>query len=104
MSKKRSVAVAVAGAGAMLGIAAPGWAAGTGNTTNNCYGVYYSTDWDQTCGSGGAGATGYYKSTADCTATQDNQLIVYRLKGSTSTYDGPDCTFEVANVRTVFYT
>lgn len=103
-NRKRAVAVAVAGVGAVMSMAAPGFAAGTGNTTNNCYGVYYSTDWDQKCGSGGASATGYYKSTADCTSSGDNSLTVYRSKGSTATYDGKDCTFQVVNVTTVFFT
>lgn len=101
---KRALAVALTGASAVLVMAAPGLAAGTGNTTNNCYGVYFSTDWDQNCAAGGASATGYYQSTADCTNSGDSTLTVYRTKGSTASKDGSDCRWQVVNVRTVFFT
>lgn len=105
ISLKKSVG-AVAMVVAMAGVVAPGVASagGTGNTTNNCYGVYYNTDWDQKCWSAGASATGYYKSTADCTGSGDWTLTAFRNAGSTTTHDGHDCTFQVVGVNTVFYT
>ncbi|HWS35681.1 MAG TPA: hypothetical protein VN408_23445 [Actinoplanes sp.] len=96
-------AIAALGAGAALGLGmGAASAAGTGNTVNNCYGIYWNTDWDQTCGAGGAGATGMYSSTGDCTSSADRYVDRYRNKGTGGAVDGGDCRFQVANVRTVF--
>lgn len=83
-------------------ISVPVFASQKGNTVLNCYGVYYNTDWDQTCGPGGAQEAGRYKSIGDCTAEPDNSLTVNRYEGSRETIDGGDCRIEVANVRTSF--
>lgn len=83
-------------------IAVPVLGAGKGNTVFNCYGIYYNTDWDQTCGSGGASQAGIYNSTGDCTASADRSVSKYRARGNRTTYDGGDCRFQVVNVRTNF--
>jgi len=102
--RRGALALAIAAGGATLSIAPSALAAGTGNTTNNCYGVYFNTDWNQNCGRTGATATGYYKSTADCSAQSDKSITKLRSKGSTTSYDGPDCSYEVRSVFTVFFT
>lgn len=95
--------VAVTAVAAIVGAAAtPASAGGTGNTVWNCYGIYWNTDWDQRCGSGGATIKGWYHSTGDCTASADRYLDKYRLAGSTTSYDGGDCRFQVVNVRTSY--
>jgi hypothetical protein len=106
--KKSAVIVAKAGAlvalgaGAAFGMAGVASASGTGNTVNNCYGVYFNTDWNQECGAGGASVTGWYHSTGDCTASADHNLDVHRNRGDGHSADGADCTFQVVNVRTTF--
>lgn len=96
-------AIAVLGVGAALAVASgSATAAGTGNTVHNCYGIYWNTDWDQTCGSGGAGATGWYHSTGDCTSSVDRNVSRWRNQGTGGAVDGPDCRFQVVNVRTSF--
>lgn len=77
------------------------------NKVHNCWGRYYNTDFDNTdfdqmCGSGGAGATGNCKTTAPCDFEGDNSLTVYRNRGNT-TYDGPDCTFDVETGQTYYF-
>jgi len=95
-------AIVALSAGAILGIASAASAGGTGNTVHNCYGIYWNTDWDQTCGSGGASVTGMYHSTGDCTSSGDREVARYRQKGTGGAVDGGDCRFQVINVRTVF--
>lgn len=105
MSKRlRTTALVFGGMAAVIGMAMPAAnAAGTGNSVNNCYGIYYSTDWDQKCSSPGAGASGNYRSSADCTASGDNTLTVKRPLYNTQTFDGADCTFQVVYVETSYY-
>lgn len=88
---------------AVLGVtASPAVASGTGNTVLNCYGIYFNTDWDQRCGTGGADVTGYYYSIGDCTSSGDRYINRYRTRGNTTSVDGGDCRFQVINVRTSF--
>jgi hypothetical protein len=104
----RSVAQAglvVALAGAATGlIASPTFAAGKGNVVNNCYGIWWNTDWNQECEGFGATAAGLYKSTADCTAPQitDESIEKYRIWDSKESYDGPDCNYGIHGVHTMF--
>ncbi|QOV35644.1 hypothetical protein IM697_37245 [Streptomyces ferrugineus] len=108
MGGKFISAVARGGAVALLSVGAVGAAApnvfaeGYGNTVHNCYGIYWNTDWDQRCWSGGARNAGQYQSTSDCTFDGDETLNRYRSIGSTTSYDGEDCIFEVVGVDTVF--
>lgn len=98
-------AVVVTGAAAIVAAAAaasPALAGGYGNTVNNCYGIYFNTDWDQRCGSGGASVSGVYNSTGDCTSSADRYVSRYRSRGNTTSVDGEDCRFQVVNVRTSF--
>jgi hypothetical protein len=91
------------GTAAFLGIASsPAAAAGTGNTVNNCYGVYFTRDWNQECGAGGADVAGLYHSTGDCTLSNDREVERRRAKGDATSVDGRDCMYQVINVRTVF--
>ncbi|BCL15771.1 hypothetical protein GCM10017556_35100 [Micromonospora sagamiensis] len=46
--------------------------------------------------------TGTYKSTADCTWSDDKDVEKYRLQGSTASYDGEDCLNDVWMVTTWF--
>jgi len=80
------------------------WASSTGNKVNNCYGIWFTRDWNQDCTSAGAAAEGTYKSTADCTAPQipDKTLSEYRFKGDTTSHDGPDCKYGIHTVSTWF--
>lgn len=91
------------GAGILL--AGPASGASYGNPVHNCYGIWWNTDWNQECGSGGAGAAGYYKSTANCTAPQvtDESITKYRPKGNGTSYDGPDCNYGIHGVHTVYW-
>lgn len=73
------------------------------NKVFNCWGRYYNTDFDQMCGSGGAGAAGSYKTTAPCDFEGDNSLTVTRARGNATTFDGPDCTFSVSTGQTTFF-
>ncbi|WP_217142090.1 hypothetical protein [Streptomyces sp. AC627_RSS907] len=73
------------------------------NKVHNCWGRYYNTDFDQMCGSGGAAATGNYRTTAPCDVEGDNSLTVYRNRGNSTTYDGPDCTFDVETGQTYYF-
>jgi hypothetical protein len=66
-------------------------AATIGNKVHNCYGIYWNTDWNQECGSGGASETGSYESEADCSWSGDQSLEKHRNAGSTASYDGDDC-------------
>lgn len=95
-------AIVALGAGAFLGVTGVASAAGTGNTVNNCYGVYFNTDWNQECGAGGASVTGWYHSTGDCTGSRDRHVDVQRNRGDARSVDGGDCSFQVINVRTTF--
>lgn len=102
----RFVAVAGLGAAAITVGVSSATAASYGPTTNGCYGIYWNTDWNQECGSSGASAAGYYKSTADCTAPQvtDSSLEKYRVSGSKTSYDGSDCNYGIHNVLTWYRT
>ncbi|RPK78251.1 hypothetical protein EES46_34160 [Streptomyces sp. ADI98-10] len=91
----------VGGAAAM--VAPQAVAAGDGNKVHNCFGRWYNTDWDQKCGSSGAGFAGTYESTANCTLEPDNTMTQWRAKGSTATYDGHDCDWSVSGVSTLYY-
>jgi uncharacterized membrane protein len=96
-------AIAALGLGAILGVASgTASAAGKGNTVHNCYGVYFSTDWNQDCGAGGAELAGVYNSTGDCTGSADRSVGRQRAKGDTTSIDGGDCRFQVINVRTSY--
>jgi hypothetical protein len=97
----KATGLAVAGAAAILGPVAPALAGGTGNTASNCYGIYWNTDWDQKCWTGGASQRGWFTSYADCSAQGDKLVDVGRLVGDGQTVDGPDCRFSVNGVRTV---
>lgn len=82
----------------------PALAGGTGNVTNNCWGIYYNTDWDQTCGQTyGANETGNYHSDADCNDQPDKTKVFYRIAGNKQTLDGPDCSWLVQGVFTTFF-
>lgn len=91
-------------AGAAISVATPASAATLGNVVFNCYGVYYNTDWDQTCGSTGARQGGYYHSVANCTAPQPNDHTGgwNRGIGSRTSYDGQDCWYGIHTVQTMF--
>ena len=91
------------GTAAFIGMGStPANAAGTGNTVNNCYGVYFNTDWNQECGSTGASAAGNYHSIGDCTGSADRTVDRRRSVGDRTSVDGGDCRFQVINVRTSF--
>jgi hypothetical protein len=57
----------------------------------NCYTVWWTTAWNQRCGSGGADKAGYYLSTMECSLQSDKRIELYRGKGSTSWGIGQDC-------------
>ncbi len=82
----------------------PASADGVGNKINNCYGIWWNTDWNQECEGSGATKAGVYKSTADCTAPQitDETIEKTRVSGSSNSYDGPDCSFGIHGVDTWF--
>lgn len=106
--KSRAVAktavVAVLGTTAFMGVAAtPAAADGKGNSVFNCYGIWYSRDWNQACGTGGAGRTGYYQSKADCDYQPDKTLTKYRDRGNGTYVDGVDCRHKARGVFTSFY-
>ncbi|MDI6098352.1 hypothetical protein QLQ12_07020 [Actinoplanes sp. NEAU-A12] len=93
-------------AGAAAGVlVAPAFGASTGNKVNNCYGIWWTRDWNQECGGGGASQEGYYKTTADCTAPQapDKSMTKYRFKGNAEPYDGADCRYGINFVNTVYW-
>ncbi|WP_328474911.1 hypothetical protein OHA21_16480 [Actinoplanes sp. NBC_00393] len=73
-----------------------------GNIVNNCYGIFWTSDWNQECAGGGATAAGTFRSTADCTAPQitDEKLEKYRSKGNQTSYDGKDCNYKIHTVNT----
>jgi len=75
-----------------------------GPPVNNCYGFWYTTDWDQDCNGGGATKAGYYQSIADCTAPQiiDKSIEPYRQVNSVAAYDGPDCAYGIHSIVTRF--
>lgn len=98
VAKAGLVVALAAGAGNLLTSSAFG--AEYGNEVHNCYGIFWNTDWNQECGSGGAAKTGTYKSDADCTASGDQHLEKHRNSGSTASYDGEDCAFDVWMVTT----
>lgn len=97
-------AVGMLSLGAVAALAPTAFAASYGNTTKNCYGIYWNTDWNQECGSGGATSTGYFTSKADCNLELDKSVEVYRRAGNSSSIDGADCTFKVNDVDTSFST
>lgn len=100
----RSTIAAMTILGGGLAVAMPAFAGGTGNVTNNCWGIYYNTDWDQTCGpTYGANKTGNYHSDADCNDQPDKTKVFYRLRGDKQTFDGPDCSWRVSGVFTTFF-
>lgn len=104
MQKVSRATVLLGGCAAMAVVGVyPAAAAGSGNTVFNCYGIYYSTDWDQKCYSGGASRNGHFYSVADCTSSGDNTLDARRNLYSTTVYDGADCTFQVVYVQTSWY-
>ncbi|MER5645885.1 hypothetical protein [Streptosporangium sp. NPDC002524] len=99
----KAFTVAALGTVAMFGVnSGIASAGGTGNTVNNCYGVYFNTDWNQNCGAGGASQAGWYYSTGDCTGSADKNVSRNRAKGNATSVDGPDCAFQVINVRTTY--
>jgi hypothetical protein len=77
-------------------------AATIGNVSYGCYGIYFTTDWNQECGSRGATAYGYFTTIADCTAPQlsDKSLTAYRTVGNTRSIDGEDCNFGINSIST----
>jgi len=83
-------------------LTAPAWGSGTGNRVNNCYGIYFTRDWNQDCNESGATQEGDYKSTANCNNSGDHDMTKYRFVGSLASYDGEDCTFSVTDVDTWF--
>jgi hypothetical protein len=91
-------------AGMAIAVAAPASAATVGNVVHNCYGIYFTTDWNQECGSTGARAYGYYKTTADCTAPQipDKSGGWNRAIGNRTSYDGADCAYGIHSASTWF--
>jgi hypothetical protein len=95
-------AVGMLSLGAVAALAPSAFAASYGNTTKNCYGIFWNTDWNQECGSGGATSTGYYTSKGNCDLELDKSIEVYRKAGNRTSYDGPDCTFEVTDVDTSY--
>jgi hypothetical protein len=92
------------GAASLLPQSAAG-AASYGNPVHNCYGIWWNTDWNQECGSGGASAAGNFQSTADCTAPQvtDERITKYRPLHNGTSYDGPDCNYGIHVVNTVYW-
>lgn len=90
-------------AGAAVLLSAPAAEAGVkGNVVNSCYGIYFSTDWNQECGPSGADYAGTYQSTADCTAPEipDKHLTVGRIYGDKVSVDGADCAYGIHTVNT----
>ncbi|MDG4782015.1 hypothetical protein O7614_20355 [Micromonospora sp. WMMD961] len=97
----------------MLGLAgaagfvlvSPASGASTGNKVHNCYGIYFTRDWNQECNSSGAAYEGNYKTTADCTAPQipDKSLTKYRFKGDKTSHDGSDCQYGIHSANTVYW-
>ncbi|MFI7299472.1 hypothetical protein [Streptomyces sp. NPDC050121] len=93
---------AVFAAGAAVAVA-PAASATNGNKVFNCWGQYFSTSWQQTCGSAGASKTGLYHSIGTCSFETDNDITVARGQGSTGVRHGEDCTFNVSSVVTEYY-
>jgi hypothetical protein len=87
-------AVAIAGA--------PASAVSYGPPVNNCYGIWWTRDWNQDCNNGGASRAGYYQSIANCTAPEipDKSMEKYRQRLSTQSYDGSDCQYGIHDVIT----
>lgn len=85
-------------------LAGPALASETSSATNNCYTIWFTRDWNQECGSGGAKVSGYYKSIVDCTAPQgpDQSREIYRQKGNGQSYDGDDCIYGI-NTGYLYY-
>ncbi|MET7656806.1 hypothetical protein [Streptomyces sp. NPDC005486] len=79
---------------------APTASATNGNKVFNCWGQYFSTSWQQTCGSAGASKTGLYHTVGTCTAETDNEITVARGQGSNSVRHGEDCIFNVSSAVT----
>jgi hypothetical protein len=98
-----SLMAALAGAAAVF-VMSPASAQNYGNQVHGCHGIWWNTDWNQEC-PGGAGETGYYKSTADCKAPQipDESGTWYRPSGNTTSYDGEDCMYGIHWVQTVYW-
>ncbi|MEU8361399.1 hypothetical protein AB0C27_35815 [Nonomuraea sp. NPDC048882] len=95
--------VAVLGASAVLGIASTAaTAAGKGNSAGNCYGIWFTRDWNQDCGAGGASWTGVDLSIADCPNRPDKTVSAHRSEGDTRSIDGEDCSTSVRNITTWF--
>ena len=100
---KSGLVLTLAAASAAI-LAGPALASHTSAPTHNCYTIWFTRDWNQECGSGGASANGYYKSITDCTAPQavDKSLEVYRIKGNGQSYDGEDCRYGI-NTAYLYY-
>lgn len=99
----RAALAAVSLTGAGVAVAVPVTAGGTGNSTNGCYGVWFTRDWEQRCPSPGAQAQGNYRTTADCDNQPDKRITPYRYVNDRTIVDGPDCTFSVGGAFTVFF-
>lgn len=102
IDKVRAGIAAFAIVGGSVAVAVP-VAADTGNTVNNCYGRYFTRDWEQSCRGSGATEAGTYRSVADCDNQPDKSLTVDREKGSRATVDGSDCNFSVRGVSTGYF-
>jgi len=108
---RKSVAVAVKvgvvgllTAGSLLTVATAANASFRGNTVNNCYGIAFTRDWNQDCGTGGAGATGNYRTDADCNSgAPDEGLTRFRNAGDTTSVDGDDCNWGSVRTITTWY-
>lgn len=101
--KLRATIAGMAIVGGSVAVAMPALADGVGNTVHNCYGRYFTRDWEQSCWSGGAAFAGRYHSDADCDNQPDKTLNVDRSAGSTDTVDGADCTYSVGGVDTSYF-
>ena len=114
MPKRVRISRAIASAGLVVGLAtvaggllaAPALAANYGNSVNNCYGVWWTTDWNQECQwPVGAREDGNYRTIADCTAPQvtDESVTIYRHQGSLDSVDGDDCNFGLNSATTWYW-
>jgi hypothetical protein len=103
MTAVKAGAVVLLGAGAFVGVASTAASAdGKGNVTNNCYAVWWTHDWNQECGSGGASAAGVYYTHTRCNAQGDKDLNKRRAKGNAKSYDGEDCRFSIEGSTTTW--
>ncbi len=75
---------------------APASAAGTSKTHYGCYTQWWNTAWAQKCPTGNT-VVGTFESSVACSAQGTRYLSKYRLPGSTTQYDGADCTFSASN-------